>query len=353
MQTLEPSFVLHFFVVFTVIIVLILVKSGLRSSWRTIPSVIVVVLLVRLFLFDNPWSWLFYKNFLTVDDVGWRQMAVINYEYTKFFKRPQKTKYLAVGSSQTGALYAPYSRKYNEPKIFTLSGLNSLDLILYKKHIKSFKPDYILLYLSEFDLAHEPGLERVVIAPNQGLHLLKIYPILLETMSFTNSKSLLMEILMSEFFPEYKYSFIFRGIINNITKKNKALKTQALTKIPNDEYLKIQLKNLKKNIDKKWVNLHFNALENFLNYCKKQSLNIIIVEGQYNPLAYTDENLALNRIVHKRLLALESQLPNVVFIPRSAVFEFSVNDYRDGFHVKPKQAYYYVEKLMRVIEKNK
>ena len=319
--------------------------------WHNAANFIVVVLIFRLFLFDQVFSWYGYAKYLSVDDVGWRQKDVIDYEYKKFLKKPEHTKYLAVGSSQTRAVYGPYARKHGYPQIFSLSAMSPLDLVLYRKYIKSFGPEYILLYLSEFDLARNHGLNTAKFAPNQGLYFLELFPTLRDVAENSQSYMGLKEMFVGEFLPEYKYGFIFTGYLDKVLGKNRALALESRTNAPDDVMLKMQLNIIEQNTNSEFIDLNSGILMKFLSFCREESLNVIIVEGQYHPLAYTEKSVALNKIVHHILLEIEHEFPNVRFIPRAEVYNFKENDYRDGYHVYPKPAGKFVEQLMTYIDR--
>lgn len=324
--------------------------NKIRPRWHHAANCIVAVLIIRLFLFDNIFSWYGYQRYLSADDVGWRQKSVIGYEYQKFVKKSEYTKFLAVGSSQTGAVYGPYASRHGSPKLFSLAGMSPLDLILYRKYIKSFGPDYILLYLSEFDLARNPSLDAAKIAPSQGLYLINLYPLLREVAEHSQSYTALKEMLVGEFLPEYKYAFIFSGIRDKILGKNQALAMPIWTEIPDDLSLQYHLQNMATNTSMEVIDVNNRILTHFLSYCRDESLKVIIVEGQYHPLGYTDKSLALHQVVHQNLLNIDNEFNNVTFIPRTEVMNFTEADYKDGYHVKPLPAYQFVENLMVYID---
>ena len=254
-----------------------------------------------------------------------------------------------MGSSQTLVVYTPYSEKHKDLSVLHLSSMAPLDFYLYRKYIVSKNPNYVLLYLSEFDLAREPRLEAAKIAPQQGIDLLKILPMIFEISKQAHSEVAFKEMIAGEFFPEYKYSFVFRGFSDKIMKKNAALHRESLllSLHPDTEELKEHIQSLVESMDERWIKYNVYFLREFLAYCRSKSLKVVIVDGQYNPLAYTEKNLRLNQIVHNELENLTKQFDNVTFLPRSQVMEFTQDDYSDATHVKPQAAYRFVESLIK------
>lgn len=228
--------------------------------------------------------------------------------------------------------------------------MSPLDLTLYRVYIKSFGPEYILLYLSEFDLARNHNLQAAKIAPNQGLHLISLYPLLREVAEHSQSHMAIKEMIVGEFLPEYKYAFVFGGILDKFLGKSQALAVPSWTKMPDDVSLKIHLNNIEKNTNREVIDLNNRILEKFLSYCRDEALKVIIVEGQYNPLAYTEKTLDLNKVVRQNLLNIDHAFENVTFISRTEVMKFHEEDYRDGYHVYAKPAEKFVEHLMGSID---
>ena len=322
-----------------------------RPHWKNFANFFLFILLIRVLLFGEYFSWGFYGEHLGTDDVGWRQKSVLDFEYKKFFKNTQKINYFAVGSSQTLALYTHYAKEHQELSVMHLSSMTTLDLFLYKKFIAARKPDHILLYLSEFDMTKPPELNASKLAPAQGIGLLPILPMLYEISKETHSEIALNEMITGEFFPEYKYAFIFRGFTEKIMRKNASLHLASLLDAlhPDAEGVRKNIEDMSRRMDKRWIKYNDYFLTKFLSYCKDHSIKVIIVEGQYNPLAYTEKNLSLNQVTRLDLESLAKKYDNVVFLPRSSVTQFIENDYSDVTHVKTEPAYHFVESLIRKI----
>ena len=339
------------FVNLGIIIIFICATRKSRPLIRKSGYTILIILIIRIALFNQPFSWNFYNSYLDGKNVGWRQKKVILQKHKEFLRKPKNIKFLAVGSSQTNAVYGHYASKHDNFETIVLPGCDALSLALYRKHIESFKPKYLLLYLSEFELARPPSLSAATVSPRQGLSFIQIYPILKDTRKSFKSKTSINELLMGELFPEYKYSFIFKNIFNKLIKKNDSLTTPSQSvKISYGEYFKTSIKKLTgKGRSIPGINLNVRFLRTFLTYFKDKPLKIIIVEGQYNPLAYTKKNLKLNKIAYNKLKALGDEFRNVTFIARKDIMEFTEKDYKDGTHVKSMSGYAFSKKLMNIL----
>ena len=341
----------------------VVVKTGLivlgfvlvykyKPRWQYLAYAALLIFLLRGLLFGQYFSWGFYKDHLTVDDIGWRQQSAVTAEYYKFFK-PTRKKYMAVGSSQTYAVYFDYSQKHNHLTVFSLAGMAPLDLYLYRIYILARDPEYILLYLSEFDLAKAPRLDASKSAPPQGLSLWQIVPTLFEASKSAHSETEFKEMIVGEFLPEYKYSFIFKGFIEKWMKKNEALRVKSLYEqlSPDAQELQKNARDMAGDIDERWIPYNTYFLAKFLAYCREHSLKVVILEGQYNPVAFNEKSAYLNRLTRKALedLAQESA---AVFVPRSNLPQFTQDDYNDVMHVKPAAGYRFVESLVNNLENN-
>lgn len=322
-----------------------------KPRWRNAGYAVVFIVLVRLALFDNPYIWGHHFTKLETDDVGWRQQSALGVEYYKFFKITKPKQYLAVGSSQTYAIYMPYSKDHSDLIVFNLSGMTPLDMFFYRKYIVERKPEYILLFLSEFDLAKIPNLDAVKIGPSQGLGLLRELPVLYGILKLAPPSIALYEIMVGELLTEYKFSFIFRGYLDKWTAKRPALKIKSKLDDLNPDANQIAdaVSDLVKDLDRKWIPFNAYFLEKFLGYCQDHGIKIIIAEGQYNPSAYTDKTLELNRIARQELERIDRSFDAVTFLPREQTLTFTEEDYQDSVHVKAESGVRYAGDLIKRI----
>jgi len=341
--------IIIFFLSLGILCIIIYLSRKLKGKVRSIVLFLMLFLLIRLLLLANPFAWGLYSLVLTLQDVGWRQYYVINHEFQSYLKKPP-INYLAIGSSQAHDLFIYYSYwTFNNSEInnkfgvFWQAAFSPMDFLLYKKRIFDYSPKHILLYLSEFDLASPPGLDYKSHGPRQGFFLIDLVSLTNELKGSSEKKEFLTSMLIGEFFPEYKYSFVFKAITSKLEDKLTNTKTSypGFDATPK-EMLEGQLKYFS-TLDGKWVNYNFALLKKFLDICDKKGLPVIIVEGQYNPVAYNEKNRWLNFIIKQKLAALAANYSRVTFVPTPP---FEAGCYKDLMHVKRECAIPFSVELM-------
>ncbi|MBL8014485.1 MAG: hypothetical protein JNN05_11620 [Candidatus Omnitrophica bacterium] len=349
---INPRYVLSFLamgLLATVFIWLITVK---RPKWDRFGYLVLLIVLIRCLLFGNPWAWDFYRASLSVDDLGWRQQSVVYVEYYKFFKYPGK-KYLAVGSSQTYTLYQEYSQRHPGLTVFNLAGMTPIDFYLYRQYIADRNPQYILLYLTEFDLAKEPSLLAAKIAPSLGWDLFRHWPVLYEISKEAKTELALKEIALGELMPEYKYSFIFKGLLQKFSKRNQALSIDSLYKEtqPNVEQLARGIQGVQRELDEKWISYQAYFLREFLEFCQRRSTKVIVIEGQYNPLVVNEKTQRLHFLTQQALLSLLKEYPLIKYVPKSETLPLTDNDFSDAVHFKKESALRFAQDLLDKLDR--
>lgn len=319
---------------------------------------VVLILLLRLLLFHNYFAWKFYSDHLSKDLVGRLQYDIIKWkvEYILQKASPKYKKYLAMGNSQTGSLYWLYSRSNPDINILTVGAMGPDTYIQYRDYIKAYRPEVLLLSLSEFDMAENRGFLIWKYTPFQGLYTFK----LIEKAWHQAGGRIPDEIyekVAGDIFPEYKYAYIFRGLLDKLLHhKPKARGMGAEVEIANksDEEINEDIKQHHfKSIQgrsKKALDVNFPYIAEFLNYLKDEGIKVLIVEGQYNPDAYNEKTQKLNQLVRQRMQALTDKLDNAVYIPRSKLYQFKASDYLDGYHVKDVMGKKFVENLFTYLE---
>lgn len=329
---IDFSFLLYIFIELAILgVIYWWARKKLSQKWRAVINIGITILIIRIILFQNPLAWYIYNHTLEPEVIGWRQSSIL---YDKFnqFKDHEKLKYLAVGSSQTGAIYNFSRDTLSNFRVKSLAGFGPVDLYLYRYNILNYSPEKILLYLSDFDMGRSPVLETMKLAPPQGFHFPSVYFTLKEYFSGEQFARTMKEMLVGEFFPEYKYSFIFKGYIDQLFNKNSVFPTVAAS-MSAAEYKAYQFKQLKKVIDADHIDINLFYLNKFISFFEKRGISILIIEGQYNPKAYTSKNLAVKRKVRNAFEHLEKEYSNVAFIPKSETMVFKASDYRDAYHV--------------------
>ena len=94
-----------------------------RPKWKNFVYLPLLFLTIRVLFLQNPLSWSFYRR-LTVDDVGWRQKDEIHSKFEHYLS-PKPVEYLAVGSSQTGAVYEPYAKQHDHLRVLSFAGMGT------------------------------------------------------------------------------------------------------------------------------------------------------------------------------------------------------------------------------------
>jgi hypothetical protein len=316
---------------------------------------LIIGITTNIMLFWNPLFYIYASKHLNASDIGFRQYDALRLELDRF-KKHTPARYLAVGSSQTLAIYTEYQNK-NTPdfSIFSMAGLGPLDFLLYKDIIKSRCGSTIILTLSDFDLARNPHLEWAKLSSLRGGGLFENYFFLYKhlysshKLYFSNAE--LLDVTLANTLDPYRLQCVFRGFVDKMFSRNKAFPEKDETAHTDKEFLEIQLKGLL-NLDKQWIDINLLLVDRFIAWADKNNLNVVIVEGHYHPRA-----LQANILLHKKTsLELESicgRHKNSRFIRSNSVYEFTEADYRDGYHVRPESGYKFSIKLMNIISKTK
>jgi hypothetical protein len=331
---------------FALIVTAIIIKKTISHpaiKWGA--YFILLVCFFRIVLFGNPVAWAIYNKLLPVELIDWRHHDVIACEGSKYLKATRDLRYLAVGSSQTSVIFNKYARQHSEFSIFSLAGLSPLDLYAYCDEIVRRKPGCVLLNLSEFDMARNPELSSSKWSPFSLHDIIELRSIVDTTGYFTSEeKQLIYDLFFSKYLPEYKYSFVYKDLFELPFNRRKL--ADAPPAAANDSIsLAVHLKYLSE-LSEKYIPFNMYYLNKAVKYLNSKNVPVIIIEGQYNPLAYQPHNMALNKQVNTLLknIALTNQMN--VFLSRDEIPVFVLNDYRDGYHVKEDAGFRYAEKLV-------
>jgi hypothetical protein len=320
-------------------------KLAKENRFREILLVVLFMFFTRLLLLENPFAWKIYQKILTQQDIGYREFDIITTQVDRFKSSlsPKPTEFLAVGSSQVGAIFYQWGGPPIDLKIYSVAGMKPIDYLLYRDEIQKCRPRNILLYLSEFDIAVTPQIETLLLGPQQGLNSVGIWEKIIKCGLWNDYKNMLIHCAFAEMLPEYKYSFIFRGIVKKLwgsEPTNANVKLPTLPKDPseiNPELLK-SIELLNQVFQDAGVHFNIECLKEFVVFCAAKNIQVIIVEGQYNPLAYTPKALSYNSKVREMFCALQKEYKNVRFIPRTLCYQFNFREYMDISHVLPDAA---------------
>jgi len=346
-------------------------RAGMKMSPRGRPIALTVVsiLVIRLMLLENPVAWRCYERHLTHKDVGTRQRNAIHEERKRYYLRKAEVRYLAVGSSQTGAIYRHYRAVDPRLEILTLAAMNPFDLVQYRRHCASYAPVTILLYLSEFDIARPPAFNGSTTCPRQGLTGTPAYARLLVLPRWEGAGRFIGEGLAGEIFPEYKYGFIFRGLFEKFafrlklpgslqeTVKADTARTweggidNGTAVRPRHRAKEDQIQRLIHNRwSEKGVVFNVFYLDMFLRFCSERGLAVAIVEGQYHPRGVTQDNRRLAALVKRELKHLAEKHKRVEYLDRSGIMEFTESDFTDGYHVNKEAGMAFAGRVVSLLD---
>jgi len=309
-------------------------KGRLQPSLRRLLFGVLAILALRILVFGNPLLWKALSRELTADDVGWRQRDVLRLEAEKFRRRlgQESVAVLAVGSSQTQALYGNDIARELGISVFSAAGLGPLDFWLYRDQIAALRPRVILLYLSEFDLARKPSLETLVLGPPQGASwptlLGWLRPQVFEGDFLANVGTS----AVSEAVTEYRCSFAFKGILDKWTGYQAAAGRGKGTERANSE----QLAALDRNIGPQGMDEQCAILRGFLHYLEDRTgACVVVVQGQVRPDAYSEKRVKLRREADRRVQQILASFPNSVYWHDEPSLAFRNSEFLDIYHVRP------------------
>jgi hypothetical protein len=308
-----------------------------------------VILVLRFALLGNGLPWSYYARVLTPELVGDRQYDLIKAQRDRFEARSRGPRYLAVGSSQTEAVYYNYAREHDDLETFIVAAMMPLDFVLYAENIVRRRPETVLLYLSDFDIAKRPSPEATVLSPSQGLDLISSIRLLRSRPPVEGLGGAMVELGLGELLPELKYGFIFRGLVDKQLRRfgrRLGARPPPGQRVPEEE----RIRWLRESLAEEYVEFNLTWLEHFLSTMVGSSIHVVIVEGHYNPRADNEATQRLKLMVRERLSEIDDRFERVRFIPLSELRPFSVEHYADLTHVAHDEGERFARDLLARIE---
>ena len=220
-----------------------------------------------------------------------------------------------------------------------------------REHIASYKPQNVILYLSEFDVGGPPKYGQWKMAPAQGLYTWRLYSLVKEGLGSKPLGPKFTQIVVGNWFPEDKYKFVFRSLLDKALGMREAVNENKLSDIPESDFFASSLEGFNGLTDK-YIGFHLQFLEEFILFCQDEGIDVVIVEGDYHPAGYSEKNLDLNKVVRQELITLASDYSHARFVPRKAAYEVKAEHFRDGTHVKTAAGLEFTGKLLGYIERN-
>jgi hypothetical protein len=330
----------------------VLLQRRLVASWRPVARFAVAFLAMRLLLLGNPVVWDFYARRLDPTEVGWRQHDAIRGKRDQFLPPHAGVRYLAVGSSQTGVIYEEFARDRPDLDAFAVAAMIPMDLVLYRDYIDRYRPQRVLLYLSDFDIARRPPPEAMVIAPPQGWRLLSLWSRVRSLPDGERYAPTMAEMLVGEVFPEYKYRFVFRALLDKALWRMAGRVGAAEAGARERASPEQMVRWARESMAPEYAPFNLAFLREFLEHAVAEGVDVVIVEGHYNPLVSTAEIETSSRQVRIALGALADSVVGVTFVPRSEVLEFQQSDYVDLSHVSPEAGRAFAARLLELLERD-
>jgi hypothetical protein len=331
-----------------------MVWLGQRRSgaWRLSFLAMAALLAMRIILVGNPLSWQWYAGVLDADQVGWRQYDLVKIQREHYLKPSGELRYLAVGSSQTEAVYGRAAQQRADLDLFVVAAMMPMDFVLYADEIARRKPQTVLLYLSDFDIAKRPTAEAMVVAPRQGADLLNVAYRLLALQGPADLDRALVELAAGEPLPEFKFRFVFRGIVDRYLRRvaNRVGAHESRHRTPASVGERIRW--LRESLAAEYIDFNLAWLEDFLARMQHAGIEVVIVEGGYHPAVPNAEMAGWDARVRNNLESLAGRYDGVRFVPRSAVLRFGADDYHDLTHVTPEAGERFTRRLLNVLDAN-
>ncbi|WP_238384262.1 hypothetical protein [Teichococcus vastitatis] len=304
-----------------------LTRRWLHRSWRSAAYAVLAVLAVRVALFGNPLAWGAYYVVLQ-GHADWRQTDVIAERFRSMLPLPRGVEFLAVGSSQTHALYRGFSRDHAELQIFSLAGMTPMDMELYRDHIIALKPKQVLLYISEFDLAADLRPEWARLAPVSLLQVADRVEMLDAALPPNSLPDLKRDLLLGALLPEYRYNFVFRAILSRAAQMAH-LPGFRPERSSDDEVNYTALRARGQHS----MQSQSRLLESFIRNLDNADIGVVLVEGQYNPKGETPDLQRQNAAFKQYLVALQRQYPKLIVLQREDLPQLTSADFDDAYHL--------------------
>ena len=98
---------------------------------------------------------------------------------------------------------------------------------------------------------------------------------------------------------------------------------------------------------------HLSFLIDFIEFSDHCGIKVVISEAQQNPSYNTAVSQKLEGVVRSKLIELDEQYKNLLFVPRSQLVEFQASDFKDINHLKDVSAAdEYIGKLLKEIKRS-
>lgn len=354
---LGSYYVWHYALLFFLFLLLALLwcrfRKRFQPRWRHFSMAVLVVLLARVFLFDTPFAWRDYKR-VTPEDSLIRLTAkqtVVHIATAEML--PRRLNYLIVGSSLTFGVLRCFETFVPQTEWLFVYGMRAVEYNYCTRIIESRNPSRILLSVALYDLANVPWPEKYEFYYSfEDIIFPTLYVTNKHLKSYSNPKMLFMKSLTGWIFPELRYSFVFREYLNRFFGRP-TLPLNASKK--RDEYIATAIERQKgtvANLSQESLDLSLSALDHFFRFCDKKGIDVVVIEGQINPLAFTPGTHRLNGVAMKRLERLADQYEHVRFVPASELVRLEPGDFEDMIHANEEASRKYSECVFKYLQEH-
>jgi hypothetical protein len=354
----------YYYLIVSIIVVgaLVVAMARIEKQWKalsdyTLKFILAVVMFIcmivaaRAILFYNPYAMRFYLKHGTSDDFGWRQLSLLHYKAFQEKTDVKRCRYLAIGSSQVGAMFRVFPRAFD---LFGLVGLLPSEYGFYEQYVMKKHPRYIFLYLSEIDFAkkNEPG--RLLVNAENLSHSIKIFMVVnRHDYGQINIRNIMRRIgyiiAVNYIIPEHKNGYIFRGLVHNFLRYNEVFSIESNTLVGKGSVILEAQKYglLALNSDENQIETNMELFEDFVSFCKKQDIRVIILEGGFSQILWTEDNKRMHEKVLAGLSEITKRNHNVIVVPKTEIYEIQPSDYSayDAVHVDEEGAVRYMNSL--------
>jgi len=323
-----------------------------RAATSTATTVI-LILTIRLIALDNPLALRFYQRHLTTEDIGVRQWGVLDLDIQNYQRRIHQPPIanLAVGSSQVGAIFSHWSPPTLMPlEVFSVAGMKTPDLWLYRHEIAARNPERVILYLSAFDLTAGQEVHVWPLAPAHPLGAWLTLSMLRSELAAADAAAA-HAFIASQLIPEFRASYIFRAFLKRWTDSAARgiarvnllpVAAAAAVRAPAAQAAAVDEAARQRQFVSyylpEWLDYNYRLLRSFVAFCRERNIEVLIVEGQVNPMVKSEKLETLADMVRSRFLELNLIYDNVRIVWARDSHVFTAAEYRDYTHVKPEAA---------------
>jgi hypothetical protein len=302
---------------------------------------VLAMLALHLALFGNPLAWGTYY-FALRDHADWRQSDIMAERFKSMTPTGKGVEWLAVGSSQTHAIYGEIAKNRDDLEVFSLAGMTPMDMVLYQDRILRLKPRHVLLYISEFDLAAELRPEWARLAPVAALRIRSVTDQLMASVPPDSFPNLRRDLLIGDLLPAYRYNFVFRGMLSRVAeavgipgfRSQRQADDQA-------DYAALHARG------RHSMESMAKLLESFIDTLQNAGTQTVIVEGQYNPLGETPDLMRQHAEFVTWLADLQRRRPGLRAIRRDELPVMGTADFGDAYHLSKTSAYRLAESILQ------